>query len=224
MLTLLDLLTITRKPQMRDLEFSLLQEMYENCLMPYAYDFVLSNGERVKLYFDPERFAHLLGLEKVAKRVTPNVRIHNQHKGWSAWHRMKNGKLSLSGFARFAGSHYDGKTKGKVIYFYSLPQLLESGNAIIRYVPFPASRLNCELLIFDKYDGSWVHVGLEKESNGEGYFPRSFFVERITTAAPNSCYVVGQPNVYAINWMKKYNRYPQVVKRRKFLKKRNKRR
>lgn len=210
MLTLPDLLGLTAKPRISDLEFSLLQEMYEKCLIPYAFDYLLSSGERVKLYFNPNRFCHLIGLEKVAEQVTRNTNIHNQHKGYKGWNRIKNGQLTLSGFRRFGGRHFDQLAKRKIVYFYSLPHLLMSGTAMVQYVPIPSSRLACKLIIFDQYDNSWVHLGLERESSVDAYYPRSFFIERISTASPDSRFVHGQPLVYSVTWKRRYNRYPVI--------------
>lgn len=136
--------------------------------------------------------------------------IHNQHKGYKGWNRIKNGQLTLSGFRRFGGRHFDQLAKRKIVYFYSLPHLLMSGTAMVQYVPIPSSRLACKLIIFDQYDNSWVHLGLERESSVDAYYPRSFFIERISTASPDSRFVHGQPLVYSVTWKRRYNRYPVI--------------
>ncbi|QGG54200.1 hypothetical protein [Paenibacillus sp. B01] len=96
----------------------------------------------------------------------------------------------------------------KIIYFYTLPQLLASSTAMVRYVPIPSSRLACELILFDRYDRSWVHLGLEKDPAVPSYYPRSFFVERAPSSAP-SRFIDGQPFFYAVLWRHRYDRQPK---------------
>jgi hypothetical protein len=208
MLTLTNLLGRSNPPRINLIDLPLLQELYEKHLVPFAYDYILSNGERIKLYFHPENFCHLLGLDKIAKSVTTNVGIHNSHKGHLGWKRIKEGRLTIQSLRGLGGSYFNHYTERKIVFFYTLPQLLLSGSAMVQYVPISASKLNVELILFDTFAKSWVHLGLEKESDWDSYYPKSFFIERISAAAPASKYVYGQPLVYSITWRHKYNRFP----------------
>ncbi|NOU66880.1 hypothetical protein GC096_22800 [Paenibacillus sp. LMG 31461] len=214
-LTLSDLLALPSKPLISDIDFPLLQDVYEQVLMPYSYDYLLPDGKRIQVFFEKHRFCHLLGLESAVKGLFPKNRLNSpaalaarfQHKAVPGWDGIKNGSLAIDSFRAYVGRANFNGCKDKLVFFYNLPKLLLSSTAMIRYVPIPTSAIQCELILFDNYDNAWVHIGLEKETDAETYYPRSFFIERITTSHPISKYVDNQ-HAIPISFQRRYARNP----------------
>ncbi|CAH1199034.1 hypothetical protein PAECIP111893_01213 [Paenibacillus plantiphilus] len=226
-LTLSDLLALPSKPLISDIEFLLIQDVYDQVLMPYSYDYLLPNGKRIQLFFEKHRFCHLIGLESAVKGLFPKNRLsspaalaaRSRYKGISGWEGIKNGTIEINSFRAYVGKNHFNGCKDKLLFFYNLPKLLLSSTAMIRYVPIPTSAIQCELILFDAYDNSWVHIGLDKETDGETYYPRSFFIERITTSHPVSKYVDGQ-HALPISYRQRFARNPARRSPPRFRKKR----
>jgi len=64
-LTLEQLMVRTTKPLISDISLQVLQELYEQYLLPYSFVYELSNDDTIVLHFEKENFCHLFGLEKM---------------------------------------------------------------------------------------------------------------------------------------------------------------
>lgn len=92
-------------------------------------------------------------------------------------------------------------------YFYLIPVLLESPLAV-NYdkskIMLPTN-IDCELLFYSTYDNAVIHLGLEKEEEGNFYFPRTFFVEKLSKPEGKDIYIDNQEQIVVT----KENRIPR---------------
>ena len=85
-----------------------------------------------------------------------------------------------------------------MLYFYLLPNLLNSATIMIKFNPVPGSSVQCELLLYNQLEGVYLHLGIEKEDDGKSYFPRTFLIERITASNPGTRFIDGQPDTKTV--------------------------
>lgn len=71
------------------------------------------------------------------------------------------------------------------IYTYTITQNDESK-------VMPPTNIDCELLFYSTYDNAMIHLGLEKEDDGDFYFPRTFFVEKLSKPEDKDIYIDNQ--------------------------------
>ena len=89
--------------------------------------------------------------------------------------------------------------KAKYVYFYLVPSLLEKPLAVNynKSKVMPPTNIDCELLFYSQYDNAVIHLGLEKEDEEDFYFPRTFFVEKLSHPDGKDIYVDNQEKIVA---------------------------
>lgn len=61
----------------------------------------------------------------------------------------------------------------------------------------PPTNIDCELLFYSTYDNAVIHLGLEKEKDENFYFPRTFFVEKLSVSEGKDIYIDNQEQIVA---------------------------
>ncbi|HBF2207846.1 PBECR4 domain-containing protein [Paenibacillus aceti] len=213
LLDLPSLLALQVKPAINQIDLPLLQQFYETQLVPYTYVYNISSGEQITLKFEIHRFCHLLGIESIVERAL-HWSKRKGYKGSLGWENIKNGSLNFKHLKDKAGKTAFNSKKDKMLYFYLLPKLLNSTETIIKFHKVPGSNVECELLLFNQLEGVYIHLGIEKEDDGKSYYPRTFFIERITASNPGTRFIEDQPDTITVLSFEKLEnpRPPEKVK------------
>ncbi|MCQ4086386.1 PBECR4 domain-containing protein [Saccharibacillus sp. JS10] len=184
------LLALTSKPKIDEINLRLLQEFYAQYLNPKTYTYTLADENVIILKFEEDKFCHLVGVEQsVRGSVSPNVL--NSYKGKNGWNRIKNEEITFAHLKATGGKAKFGDIKIKLVYFYLLPHILSSPNKVV-YYNVVVNHINCEILIYDIQQNAYIHLGIEKGSDGI-YFPRTFLIEKITASSSGTKFIVPQP-------------------------------
>lgn len=196
-LDLADLLALTERPNIAEIELSVLQKLYDEHLYPYMFVFELTNEkedkEVIKLNFDRDKFCHLIGLDNVPKallsaktRGWDSRRIGN-YKGSKGWDNIINGTIDMAHIMNLARRVRNGlgESRRKLINFYYLPQLMKTGNFVIKYITRQFdTHVTSDLFIYDIHDNLYLQIGLKKEdTQPDIYYPETFI---INSAGPNT--------------------------------------
>lgn len=172
-LTLEQLMARTTKPLITDISLQVLQELYEQYLLPYTFIYELSNNETIVLHFEMDNFCHLLGLEKMVSGKIAAQDLKN-YKGLDGWSKIKDGTIGREHMRSRAGKANFNSLKGKMIYFAAIPGIITSSTAMIKF-----HKLGSEYLIYGDFDNAIVHLGISKrsETNYETWCPRTILEE-----------------------------------------------
>ncbi|MFC8983836.1 PBECR4 domain-containing protein, partial [Streptomyces sp. NPDC057131] len=190
----IDLHSLTEKPNLGKISLELLQEYFEKYLKPYQFTYHLDNGKIIELIFEDHRFCHLLGIETVAKSKFGKQRhwLTKPYRGLNGYQGIKDKKITFKSLKQLSGMF--SSIKDKLIFFYLVPHMIESPEIFIDYVHDPSvSYVECKIMIFDILHGVQVHLGIEIQENGK-YYPRTFLIERITDANDGTRFIANQPN------------------------------
>lgn len=201
MLTLEALMALTAKPIISSIDIPLLKDLFEYHLYPYYFVYKLNDGNEVLLRFDKERFCHLIGLENIVKKVTSNPNLLKNYRGQAGWDNIVSGNINIIHMKKLVGKEFN-NYKDKLVFFYNIPRLLMDANTVVKYKKIEGSRIECEIIIYSVYDKAYVHLGIEKDSSGNHYFPRSFWMERKTASNDGDRYIVNQNHVSIIEKQK----------------------
>ena len=66
----------------------------------------------------------------------------------------------------------------------------------------PPVKIHCEILFYSSYNNSIVHLGIDKNKDDLFYYPRTFFVEKLSSKNIDDIYTINQIHISA----KKENR------------------
>ena len=191
-LTLEQLCVFESKTEQHQISMALLAEYYEKYLMPRTYRFELDNGTIIDLKFERKDFCHLVGIPQTAKvRYEMNVKKKNprnitlqMYSGVKGFKRVRKGKIEFSDLRKLHSGYYAKEERyEKVNFFHFMDRLLTSSNVnIIKFVELDDSKIKCEFLFHNEYDGALLHLGIEKEEDKDNFFPKTFFRYYIDTA------------------------------------------
>lgn len=53
--------------------------------------------------------------------------------------------------------------------------LISSNVSVVKFVALNDSNIKCDFLFHDKYDGALLHLGIEKNSDDDVFYPKTFF-------------------------------------------------
>lgn len=196
----IELKELTIKPRINDISLEVLREFYEIFLYPFLYTYTIIQGnesKKITLRFNPKNFCHLLGVETIAKKAVKFSELHN-YRGEDGWNNIKNGVIDIKHLKTLNKKKFL-SVKAKYIYFYLIPSLLETPLAVNydKSKVMPPTNIECELLFYSTYDNAVIHLGLEKEDDEEFYFPRTFFVEKLTEPEDKDIYIDNQEEIVA---------------------------
>ncbi|MFJ7932644.1 PBECR4 domain-containing protein [Peribacillus sp. NPDC096448] len=173
-----DLYNLSQKPLMGKISLELLMDYYEEYLRPFKVCYQLSDGNSIDLIFDRKRFAHLVGIETIAKTKYKGNRMLEGYRGEKAYKSIKKGQIDFAHLRNIGSRSVFNSMKNKWLFFYQLPHIILSPEAIFRYKKVSGSNIQCEILIYDLMHGVCAHLGIEKDSSGKFYIPRTFFIEK----------------------------------------------
>jgi hypothetical protein len=88
-----------------------------------------------------------------------------------------NGEITFQTLIRISKGKFNGG-KDKFVNFHLIPKLLTSSTQVVYYTK-PVKKVNCALLIYDVINQAYIHLGIDKISEGT-YIARTFLIEPIT--------------------------------------------
>lgn len=201
MLTLAELKKLRRTPKINDISLELLREYYEIYLNPFIYHYKLedsiNNKCSIEVRFDKERFCHLLGIETIVKKQVNCYEIKN-YKGLRGWNNIESGHLNFQSLKNMNKKAFE-NGKAKFIYFYLLPNLLKTPNAV-NYDKSKVSsgtNIDCKIMFYDTYNNAILHLGIEPNDAGTYYFPRTLLIEKINPKNSGTKFVINQQPIGA---------------------------
>ena len=200
MYSALELKELIIKPKINDISLEILREFYELFLHPFIYTYTITQNDeskRIAVRFNTKNFCHLLGVETIAKNAVKYSELHN-YRGEDGWNNIKNGKIDIKHLKLLNKKKFL-SVKAKYVYFYLIPSLLETPLAVNydKSKVMPPTNIDCELLFYSTYDNAVIHLGLEKEDDEEYYFPRTFFVEKLSNPTDKDIYIDNQEPIVA---------------------------
>lgn len=190
-----ELKELTIKPKINDISLEVLREFYEIFLYPFIYTYtIVQNNEskKIAVRFNTKNFCHLLGVETIAKEAVKFSELHN-YRGEDGWNNVKSGVIDIKHLKTLNKKKFL-SVKAKYVYFYLIPSLLETPLAVNydKSKVMPPTNIDCELLFYSTYDNAVIHLGLEKEDDEDFYFPRTFFVEKLSKPGDKDIYTDNQ--------------------------------
>lgn len=198
MYSALELKELTIKPKINDISLGVLLEFYEMFLYPFIYTYTITQNDELKkmaVRFNKKNFCHLLGVETIAKKAVKFSELHN-YRGEDGWNNIKSGALDIKHLKTLNKKKFL-SVKAKYVYFYLLPSLLETPLAVNydKSKVMPPTNIDCELLFYSIYDNAVIHLGVEKEEHEDFYFPRTFFVEKLSKPEEKDIYINNQEKI-----------------------------
>lgn len=198
MYSAVELKELTIKPKINDISLEVLREFYEIFLYPFIYTYTITQNDeskKIAVRFNTKNFCHLLGVETIAKKAVKFSELHN-YRGEDGWNNVKSGAIDIK-YLKTLNKKKFLSVKAKYVYFYLIPSLLETPLAVNydKSKVMPPTNIDCELLFYSTYDNVVIHLGLEKEDNEDFYFPRTFFVEKLSDPNGKDIYIDNQEQI-----------------------------
>lgn len=196
LLSLEQLVTSEKRIDLARLSLNLLASYYERYLMKYTYRFELENGTVIDLKFSKKDFCHLTGVQQlvenrcdVDKKKRGRTSINSyMYSGDGGFRRIKNDKLDFSHLSGLHSTYFKSKfeKEEKCNFFHLIHRLLASDNVqVVDFVDIDGSNVKCEFIFHDEYDNALLHLGIEKDSKRNHFFPRTFFVRYLSKSDPD---------------------------------------
>ena len=200
MYSAVELKELTIKPKINDISLNILSEFYEMFLYPFIYTYTITQStesKKIAVRFNTKNFCHLLGIESIAKGAVKYSQLH-KYRGEDGWNNVKSGVIDIKHLKALNKKKFL-SVKTKYVYFYLIPSLLETPLAVNydKSKVMPPTNIDCELLFYSTYDNAVIHLGLEKEEDEDFYFPRTFFVEKLSKPEDKDIYTHNQEPITA---------------------------
>ncbi|MED4534850.1 PBECR4 domain-containing protein [Metabacillus fastidiosus] len=172
MLSVTDFLTIQAKPKEADISLQTIQEFYKEHLCNRLFVFELEDDSRpvVKLRFEENNLPHLLGIQHIMK----GIKKSHLYIGQSGYDLMKNGTLTLNLLKTTNKSWYKSK-KDRILYFPFVYQILNNPTAIIFDNSIANTNIDVDIILYNKLNNIYLHLGIDRSSGSEFYYPKSFY-------------------------------------------------
>jgi hypothetical protein len=174
MLTIEQLQGLTALPKMSDISLKLLLEFYEAnlCGREFKYDLADDTGTNhsVSLVFRNENFCHLLGLQHIKSSGSKII------QGVRGAQDIKDGRVTFDTLKTVNAGRFK-SVKYRIQYFPFLLQLLQNPS-VIQFDPALVNDcvITCDLMLHEDYESRKVHLGIEKNTDGE-YFAKTYMIE-----------------------------------------------
>ena len=173
-------------PSESDIDIKVIQEFYEEYLMPKVFTYHLTDDFILSLKFHRTNFCHLLGLHYITSSTTN----HKKYEGDSGYNRIKNEGLCLNVLESINKHEYE-LNKNRIIYFPYVYQLLQNPHAIdFDKTKIKKCMVDCELIFYDEYHNMNIHLGIR--GRGADFFPVTFLVEPIGNTYKGDKFIRGQ--------------------------------
>lgn len=196
LLSLEQLVVLEKRVDLARLSLNLLANYYEKYLMKHTYRFELENGVLMDLKFSKKDFCHLTGVQQLVRnRQQADINKRGKtsingfmYSGNEGFRRIKKNKFDFSHLKGMHSTYYKNKfeKEEKCNFFHLIHRLLESDNVkVVDFVGLSDSDVTCEFIFHDEYDNALLHLGVEKDSDKNHFFPRTFFVRYLNKADPD---------------------------------------
>lgn len=189
----------TQNPRINMITLDLLREYYETFLIPFNYKYEISNEATIndkrefELRFEQENFCHLFGLESI---VSKNVRNINLYKGQVGWDNIKKGIITFKDLKSKNQFGFN-DNKARFVFFYLLPKLVESPQAVL-FDPTKVlshTKIDCEILFYDEYEKANIHIGIKKDEELGYYIPKTFLIKKINDKSDGLRFIKDQQKI-----------------------------
>ena len=108
----------------------------------------------IPLRFPQDRLPHLLGIETVAKNGGIPERDLKNFKGQTAYDRIDD-DLTFETLKSIHKPTFK-SLKDKLIFFYQIPHLIFSTDAVFKFTKVEGSKIECDLFIFSAMHGVYA--------------------------------------------------------------------
>jgi hypothetical protein len=192
---------LDKKPYIDQITLELLRQFYEEFLEPYVFIFELENGVSVNLDFHKESFCHLVGIEKLARNVVSKKDRH-KYVGVNGYENIKNGTITLKEL-RDAAKKRINLIKDKLVFFYLIPQIIESPTILLDFITAPdGSNIEAQFIAYSSTEEVYIHLAIDEDEKTGRHFPRSFFAERINESNDGTKFIKGQTPLKVVSTKK----------------------
>jgi hypothetical protein len=169
MLTITDLLTITTKPQQKDIDLQTILSFYEQylCQQRFIYELEDPDHSLVQIRFEPDQFCHLVGIHYILKG--------KQFSGQPGFDLIKNGTVTFEYLQNTNKAWFKSK-RNRMLYFPFVYPLLQRPTVIQFDEHKAETSMDAELVLYNQQDKAYLHLGVSKYSDPDPhYFPMSFY-------------------------------------------------
>jgi hypothetical protein len=169
MLSSTDLLTITTKPQVKDIDLQTILSFYEQHLCQHRFIYELDDPDHpsVQIRFEPKQLCHMLGIHYILKG--------KQFSGQSGFDLIKKGTLSLE-YLRKTNKVWFVSQKNRILYFPFVYQLLKTPTVLNFSTNSTGTMINAELILYNQQGNAYLHLGVCKYPDTDHhYYPLSFY-------------------------------------------------
>lgn len=193
MLSVTDLLTISKKPKRKFLTLQIIQQFYEEHFCDRVFIFNTDSTERpvIKLRFKQEHLCHLLGFQY----LFDEKRYGKSYVGQAGYELIKDGTVTFE-FIDNIDSRALSKQENRILFFPFSYQMLQNPKSIIfrpEDVAF-SSKLKADIIFYNQHNRRYIHLGLDRfAKRPQNYFARSFFERR------DDAFIDGQSEVNIIS-------------------------
>lgn len=121
--------------------------------------------------------------------------IHD-YKGVKGWDNIEKGILDFN-ILKSVNRRMFKSVKANFTFYYLLPHLIQSPHAVSydKTKVIPETDIECEILFHDTYNNAVIHLGIELNSSGNYYIPRTFLIEKITDKNDGKKYINHQQSI-----------------------------
>jgi phage-Barnase-EndoU-ColicinE5/D-RelE like nuclease4 len=178
MLSVTDLLNLTKKPKRKFLSLQTIQQFYKEHLCDRVFIFETDNTERpiIKLRFKEEHLCHLLGFQY----LFDEKRFGKTYIGEDGYNLIQDGTVTFE-FIENTNPNGLPKYENRILFFPFVHQILQNPKSIVflpENVPFK-SKLKADLIFYNHLNKRYVHLGLDRfKKRPQNYYPKSFFERR----------------------------------------------
>ncbi|AOZ94846.1 hypothetical protein PNBC_12760 [Paenibacillus crassostreae] len=165
-LSVQDLLTLKELPSEDDLTLQLLAFFYEEHICHQIFHYKIRDKRRdIQLRFKTIDLPHLLGIHK--------IKTGSGYRGKRGFPELKNGNITLDLLKSANIGGYE-STIHRILHFPFLYQLIHAPTFIIFNPHIARSMIDAEFMLYNRYSGRYIHLGIKKEASTDLYTPVTF--------------------------------------------------
>ncbi|HDR7455009.1 TPA: hypothetical protein QCX53_005139 [Bacillus cereus] len=172
MLSVTDLLSLTTKPKEKDISLQVIQKFYKEHLCDRLFIFELDDPQRsiIKLRFKEANLSHLLGIHYILKPTKKGA----SYAGQNGYNLLENGTVTFE-LLKTTNKQWFKSKKNRMLYFPFVYQVLQNPTAIIFSSSHLTTQLDLDIILYNHLDNTYLHLGLDKDSDSDFYYPKSFY-------------------------------------------------
>lgn len=172
MLSVTDLLTIQSLPHEKDISLQTIQQFYKEHLCGKVFIIHLDDEDRktVKLRFEEKHLCHLLGIHYVVKKLKNKY----DYIGEKGYKKVENGTVTFD-FLKTTNKDWFKSKKKRMLYFPFIYQIVQRPLVIVFSLENLTTRLDVDIILYNHTDNTYLHLGLDQDSDSNFYYPKSFY-------------------------------------------------